>query len=95
MKNIVFKNVISPKIVHTITSPRPNPENHKFKFTPINKNPNPDLDPVDISIPDSIMNNSFLNDYKFLKDPFNKISDKYNIIYQTLAPKLMQQQNNS
>ena len=81
-KNALFKNgLTSPKSVQTITSGRVNPENHKFKFTPINKNPNPDLEPVEITVPEGLVDNMFLDQYKYLRDPFNKISDKYNILY--------------
>ena len=44
-------------------------------------------------VPELGKDNMFLNEYKFIKAPFNKVSQKYNILYQVLAPKLMAKPN--
>ena len=40
-------------------------------------------------VPELCADNAFMNEYKFIKAPFNKVSQKYNILYQVLAPKLL------
>ena len=39
--------------------------------------------------PSPLRDNLFKNEYNFLIDPMNKTAQKYNILYQTLAPKLI------
>lgn len=64
------------------------PLSHKFKFTPLHQNPNPELDKHEPRIDNKLKDNIYLNEYKRILDPFVKISEKYNILYSTLAPKL-------
>lgn len=39
--------------------------------------------------PSPLGENMFKSEYKYLRDPMNKTHQKYNILYQVLAPKLM------
>lgn len=40
--------------------------------------------------PEFLNGNTFLSEYLFIKDPDNKVSQKYVMLYQVLAPKLVQ-----